>query len=114
MSNKLLFLFSISFSIIKAECYELDYNTCLEWPTYCEWNEDMGQCQEIGGGGDGGGGGGAASRGGSSSTSTSHASSAPGSLASLKPMAWDWASPYQFRRSMVRVWLICTRRFLSS
>ena len=63
MSNKLFFLFSISFSIIKAECYELDYNTCLEWPTYCEWNEDTGQCQEIGGGGDGGGDGGGTSDG---------------------------------------------------
>ena len=63
MSNKLFFLFFISCSIIKAECYELDYNTCLEWPTYCEWNEDTGQCQEIGGTGDGGGDGGGTSDG---------------------------------------------------
>ena len=55
MSSKLFLLFFISFSFIKADCYELDYNTCLEYPTYCEWNEDTGQCQEIGGGGDGGG-----------------------------------------------------------
>ncbi len=46
----------IFFSYIHTECYELDYATCLEWPTYCEWNDETNQCDEIGGGGTGGGG----------------------------------------------------------
>ena len=51
------------FSIISAECYELNQSDCLYWSQYCEWNDETGQCQEIGGGsgggddgGDGGGG----------------------------------------------------------
>ena len=50
-------LFSLTFilgSFIQAECSDLSYNECLYWGTYCEWNEDSGQCQEIGGGGGGG------------------------------------------------------------
>ena len=42
-----------------AECYELDYNSCLQYPQYCEWNEETNQCQDIGGGTGGGTGGGA-------------------------------------------------------
>ena len=44
--------------IIQAECSDLDYAECLNWPDYCEWNEDAGQCQDIGGGSSGGGSGG--------------------------------------------------------
>ena len=40
--------------IIQAECSDLDYAECLNWPDYCEWNEDAGQCQDIGGGSSGG------------------------------------------------------------
>ena len=43
---------------IYAECYGLDYATCIAYPQYCEWNEDTNQCQEIGGGSTGGGTGG--------------------------------------------------------
>ena len=54
--NKTLFILSFCFvAVVYAECYELDYSTCLQWPDYCEWNEDTNQCQEIGGGGGGGG-----------------------------------------------------------
>ena len=38
---------------LHADCSDLDSTQCLEWPTYCEWNEDIGECQEIGGGGGG-------------------------------------------------------------
>ena len=50
----------ILISSVYAECYELDYNSCLEYPQYCEWNDESNQCQEIGsetGGGTTGGGG---------------------------------------------------------
>ena len=41
-------------SCIYAECYELNYSDCLYWSSYCEWNDETGQCQDIGGGGGGG------------------------------------------------------------
>ena len=50
----------ILLSFIYAECYELNQSQCLEYPEYCEWNEDTGQCQEIGSGSGGGTGGGSA------------------------------------------------------
>ena len=33
-----------------AECSDLDSLECSQWAEYCEWNEETGQCQEIGGG----------------------------------------------------------------
>jgi len=48
-------LFTVLISTIYAECYELNYSDCLYYSAYCEWNDDTGQCQEIGGGGGGGG-----------------------------------------------------------
>ena len=39
------------FNYLYAECSDLDSTECLQWAEYCEWNEDAGQCQEIGGGG---------------------------------------------------------------
>ena len=41
---------------IYAECYELNYSDCLYWSSFCEWNDETGQCQEIGGGSGGSGG----------------------------------------------------------
>ena len=58
MKNTLIISKLILFSIIYAECYELSQAECLDWPDYCEWNDDTGQCQEIGGGTGGGTGGG--------------------------------------------------------
>ena len=45
-------------SFVYAECYELNYSECLDWPDFCEWNDEIGQCQELGGGSGGGTGGG--------------------------------------------------------
>ena len=50
-----VFILVLSNSFIYAECYELNQADCLSWPEYCEWNEETGQCQEIGGGSGGGG-----------------------------------------------------------
>ena len=52
--QRLVFLSSL-FLIdnLYADCSDLDSTQCLEWATYCEWNEDIGECQEIGGGGGG-------------------------------------------------------------
>ena len=58
MKNIVFILNLILFSVIYAECYELNYSDCLYWSDYCEWNEETGLCQEIGGGTDGGDGGG--------------------------------------------------------
>ena len=44
------------FNYLYAECSDLDSTECLQWAEYCEWNEEAGQCQEIGGGGGDGGG----------------------------------------------------------
>ncbi len=38
-------------SFIYAECSDLNEDDCLYWSYYCEWNEQVDQCQEIGGGG---------------------------------------------------------------
>ena len=48
----LIFIPVFLFNYIYAECSDLDSTECLQWAEYCEWNEDVGQCQEIGGGGD--------------------------------------------------------------
>tara|TARA_S200000501_G_C20869542_1_gene763578 strand:- start:4782 stop:5942 length:1161 start_codon:yes stop_codon:yes gene_type:complete len=55
---KKLFYFITIFmsSVLYSECYELSQADCLYWNTYCEWNENTNQCQEIGGGSGGGGG----------------------------------------------------------
>ena len=55
MRHIVIILNLILFNFIYAECYELSESECLYWSTYCEWNEETGQCQEIGGGGTGGG-----------------------------------------------------------
>ena len=55
-------LFLILLNFIYAECYELTTQSeCLQYPQYCEWNEDTNQCQDIGGGGTSGGGSGGGS-----------------------------------------------------
>ena len=55
MKNILILLNTFLLTSIYAECYELNYSDCLYWSQYCEWNDDTGLCQEIGGGGGGGG-----------------------------------------------------------
>ena len=54
MKNKLFLLSFILFGSIYAECSDLNYDDCLYWSYYCEWNDETDQCQEIGGGGGGG------------------------------------------------------------
>jgi len=51
--NRLLFIIPIFIlSILYADCSDLTYEECLYWSGYCEWNEDLEVCQDIGGGGD--------------------------------------------------------------
>ena len=48
--HKLLFIASMfSINNLNADCSDLDSTQCIEWAQYCEWNEDIGECQEIGG-----------------------------------------------------------------
>ena len=57
MKNILFIYAFILSSFIYAECYELTTQTeCESYPEYCEWNEETGGCQDIGGGGSSGGG----------------------------------------------------------
>ncbi len=60
MLNKFIPSIILLFSFVNAECVDLNQADCLYWNTYCEWNDETGLCQEIGGGGDGGGGDGSA------------------------------------------------------
>ena len=39
-------------SILYGECRDWDYSECSNWPEYCEWNDEIDECQDIGGGGD--------------------------------------------------------------
>ena len=53
--NYILFIIYIFFfNQLYGECSDLSYQECIQWPDYCEWNDDTDQCQDIGGGGDGG------------------------------------------------------------
>ena len=58
MKKQLIIFISLLFNVILAECSDLDYAECLNWPDFCEWNENAGQCQDIGGGSGGSTGGG--------------------------------------------------------
>ena len=51
MGEKIKFklIIFILLNILISECSDLDYNTCLQYPEYCEWNQETGQCQDIGG-----------------------------------------------------------------
>ena len=55
MQSIVITLNLILLNFIYAECFDLSESECLYWSTYCEWNEETGQCQDIGGGGTGGG-----------------------------------------------------------
>ena len=43
----IFFLFSI-LNFVKADCSDLDYDDCLYWSGYCEWNESTNACQDAG------------------------------------------------------------------
>ena len=58
MKNIIIVLTSL-LTFIFPECYELTSEAeCNQYPTYCEWNNETGQCQNLGGGTGGGTGGG--------------------------------------------------------
>ena len=38
----------ISISFIYSACSDLDYNLCLQYSEYCEWNNETNSCQDIG------------------------------------------------------------------
>ena len=58
MKNIIIVFISLS-TFIFSECYELTSEAeCNQYPTYCEWNNETGQCQDLGGGTGGGTGGG--------------------------------------------------------
>ena len=59
---KNLFRSLVLLSFIYSDCPDLTTESeCNEWPTYCEWNYDANECQNIGGGSTGGGTGGGGS-----------------------------------------------------
>ena len=39
-------------SALYSDCSDLDYSDCIQYPDYCEWNQDGNVCQDIGSGGD--------------------------------------------------------------
>ena len=55
MKKIFLYNFILLSSFLYSECSDLDYDLCMQYSQYCEWNETTGSCFEIGGGGGGGG-----------------------------------------------------------
>ena len=52
MPFRLLIIFNIfSYYVLEADCSDLTYEECIYWSGYCEWNEETGLCQDVGGGG---------------------------------------------------------------
>ncbi len=48
---KNLFKSLVLLSFIYSDCPDLTTESeCNEWPTYCEWNDELNQCQNLGGG----------------------------------------------------------------
>lgn len=39
----------IVYNILSADCSDLDYDDCLYWSGYCEWNDDTNMCEDAGG-----------------------------------------------------------------
>ena len=52
MLRNFLIILLLFFNYINADCSDLDSTECIQWAEYCEWNEDTGECQDIGGEGD--------------------------------------------------------------
>ena len=47
-----IFISFLSLNFLLAECSDLNYDLCLYYQDFCEWNQDINQCQDIGGSGD--------------------------------------------------------------
>ena len=45
--KSIIFLFIFNNTLL-ADCSDLDYNDCLYWAGYCEWNEETNACQDAG------------------------------------------------------------------
>ena len=46
---KTIFYFlTIIFGFLRADCSDLDSIQCLQYAEYCEWNDQLGECQDIG------------------------------------------------------------------
>ena len=45
--KSIIFLF-LFLNALLADCSDLDYNNCLYWAGYCEWNEETNACQDAG------------------------------------------------------------------
>ena len=45
-----ILIFFTLVNYLKAECSDLDSTECVQWSQYCEWDEESGECIEIGGG----------------------------------------------------------------
>ncbi|MAJ43567.1 MAG: hypothetical protein CMF96_02335 [Candidatus Marinimicrobia bacterium] len=43
--KKILILFTLNY--LFADCSDLDFDTCLQYTDYCEWNNDSNECQDI-------------------------------------------------------------------
>ena len=46
---KRLIIITLFFQFIYATCSDLNYDDCLYWSSYCEWNNSENQCQDING-----------------------------------------------------------------
>ena len=44
---KRLIIITLFFQFIYATCSDLNYNDCLYWSSFCEWNNFENQCQDI-------------------------------------------------------------------
>ena len=56
MTKTMKILLLVLPTFIYSECSDLDFDLCVYYSQYCEWDETAGTCSEIGGGGGGGGG----------------------------------------------------------
>ena len=44
---RILIIITFFFQFIYASCSDLNYDDCLYWSSYCEWNNFENQCQDI-------------------------------------------------------------------
>ena len=45
---KLTFFLSSILNFLQGDCSDLDYDDCLYWSGYCEWNDDSNICEDAG------------------------------------------------------------------
>ena len=37
--------------LLVSDCIDLNYDHCIQYAGFCEWNQETSQCENIGGGG---------------------------------------------------------------